>query len=461
MCIGLFKKNKFEIINDPKKAEIIVINTCGFIEPAKEEAINTILEMADYKKRAKCKYLIVMGCLVQRYKKELIKAIPEVDLFVGVDEYENIWNLIENLIEEKKEYVVSKNTLDYLDRIVTTGNKTAYLKISEGCSNNCTYCAIPYIRGKHISRKIEDILEEANMLAEKGIEEVIVIAQDTTKYGIDLYGEYKLPELLEELSKIEGFKWIRFLYSYPESITDELIKVVKENDKICKYFDIPMQHFADGVLKRMNRRSNSKSIEKTINKIREEIPEVILRTTFIVGFPGETEEDFFELYEFQKQYNSNKMALEIILEQLNFIKNNPNVIDAHEKLLATLYECINRAKFEKLGAFKYSKEDGTPAARLKQQVHYKTKQLRYDRIMSLQKQIAKIKLEEKIGNVYEAIVDEIANNGTMVLARSYMDIPNEDGVIYIKNNGQVNVGDFIKVKITDINGYDLIGEFII
>ena len=420
MCIGLFKKNKFEIINDPKKAEIIVINTCGFIEPAKEEAINTILEMADYKKSAKCKYLIVMGCLVQRYKKELIKAIPEVDLFVGVDEYENIWNLIENLIEEKKEYVVSKNVLDYLDRIVTTGNKTAYLKISEGCSNNCTYCAIPYIRGKHISRKIEDILEEANMLAEKGIEEVIVIAQDTTKYGIDLYGEYKLPELLEELSKIEGFKWIRFLYSYPESITDELIKVVKENDKICKYFDIPMQHFADGVLKRMNRRSNSKSIEKTINKIREEIPEVILRTTFIVGFPGETEEDFFELYEF-----------------------------------------INRAKFEKLGAFKYSKEDGTPAARLKQQVHYKTKQLRYDRIMSLQKQIAKIKLEEKIGNVYEAIVDEIVNNGTMVLARSYMDIPNEDGVIYIKNNGQVNVGDFIKVKITDINGYDLIGEFII
>ena len=414
MCIGLFKKNEFEIVNDPKKAEIIVINTCGFIEPAKEEAINTILEMA------KCKYLIVMGCLVQRYKKELIKAIPEVDLFVSVDEYENIWNLIENMIKEKKEFVVSKNTLDYLDRIVTTGNKTAYLKISEGCSNNCTYCAIPYIRGKHVSRKIEDILEEANMLAEKGIEEVIVIAQDTTKYGIDLYGEYKLPELLEKLSKIDGFKWIRFLYSYPESITDELIKVVKENDKICKYFDIPMQHFADGVLKRMNRRSNSKSIEKTINKIREEIPEVILRTTFIVGFPGETEEDFFELYEF-----------------------------------------INRAKFEKLGAFKYSKEDGTPAARLKQQVHYKTKQLRYDRIMSLQKQIAKIKLEEKIGNTYEAIVDEIIDNGKMIIARSYMDIPNEDGVIYIKNNGQVNVGDFIKVKITDINGYDLIGEFII
>ena len=330
MCIGLFKENNFEIVNDPKKAEIIVINTCGFIEPAKEEAINTILEMAEYKNSFKCKYLVVMGCLVKRYKKELIKALPEVDLFVSVEEYEIIWNLIEEMInkDSKNKIVTSKNTLDYMDRIVTTGNTTAYLKISEGCSNNCTYCAIPYIRGKHVSRKMEDILEEANMLAKKGIKELIVIAQDTTKYGIDLYNEYRLPELLTKLSKIDGFKWIRFLYSYPESITDELIKVVKENDKICKYFDIPMQHFSDPVLKRMNRKSNSKSIEETINKIREEIPNVVLRTTFIVGFPGETEEDFFELYEF-----------------------------------------VNRAKFEKLGAFKYSKEDGTPAARLKEQVH--------------------------------------------------------------------------------------------
>ena len=422
MCIGLFKKNEFEIVNDPKQAEIIVINTCGFIEPAKEEAINTILEMAEYKESFKCRYLVVMGCLVKRYKKELIKAIPEVDLFVSVEEYENIWNLILEMIAKKEvnsKVKTSKNTLDYLDRIVTTGNKTAYLKISEGCSNNCTYCAIPYIRGKHVSRKMEDILEEAKMLADKGIEEVIVIAQDTTKYGIDLYNEYKLPELLTKLSKIDGFKWIRFLYSYPESITDELIKVVKENDKICKYFDIPMQHFADGVLKRMNRKSNSVSIENTINKIREEIPNVILRTTFIVGFPGETEEDFFELYEF-----------------------------------------VNRAKFEKLGAFKYSKEDGTPAARLKEQVHYKTKQVRYDRIMGLQKQIAKIKLEEKIGNTYEALVDSIEENGKLIIARSYMDIPNEDGVIFINNTKNVNVGEFINVKITDIQGYDLIGELV-
>ena len=421
MCIGLFKENNFEIVNDPKKAEIIVINTCGFIEPAKEEAINTILEMAEYKKSFKCKYFVVMGCLVKRYKKELIKALPEVDLFVSVEEYDAIWNLVEDMInkDSKNKVVTSKNTLDYMDRIVTTGNATAYLKISEGCSNNCTYCAIPYIRGKHVSRKMEDILEEANMLAKKGIKELIVIAQDTTKYGIDLYNEYKLPELLTKLSKIDGFKWIRFLYSYPESITDELIKVVKENDKICKYFDIPMQHFSDPVLKRMNRKSNSKSIEETINKIREEIPNVILRTTFIVGFPGETEEDFFELYEF-----------------------------------------VNRAKFEKLGAFKYSKEDGTPAARLKEQVHYKKKQVRYDQIMTLQNQIAKIKLEEKIGNTYEAIVDSIENNGKLLIARSYMDIPNEDGVIYIPNKGNINIGDFINVKITDTQGYDLIGEIV-
>ena len=421
MCIGLFKENNFEIVNDPKKAEIIVINTCGFIEPAKEEAINTILEMAEYKMSFKCKYLVVMGCLVKRYKKELIKALPEVDLFVSVEEYDVIWNLIEDMInkDSKNKVVTSKNTLDYMDRIVTTGNTTAYLKISEGCSNNCTYCAIPYIRGKHVSRKMEDILEEANMLAKKGIKELIVIAQDTTKYGIDLYNEYKLPELLTKLSKIDGFKWIRFLYSYPESITDELIKVVKENDKICKYFDIPMQHFSDPVLKRMNRKSNSKSIEETIKKIRQEIPNVILRTTFIVGFPGETEEDFFELYEF-----------------------------------------VNRAKFEKLGAFKYSKEDGTPAARLKEQVHYKKKQVRYDQIMTLQNQIAKIKLEEKIGNTYEAVVDSIENNGKLLIARSYMDIPNEDGVIYIPNKGNINIGDFINVKITDTQGYDLIGEIV-
>ena len=375
-----------------------------------------MLEMAEYKSAGNCKYLIAMGCLVQRYKNELEKSIPEVDLFVSIDEYDNLWEKISNLVNVKSE---SKNTLDYLNRIISTGNTTAYLKIAEGCSNRCTYCAIPYIRGPFVSRKMEDVLSEAEQLANKGIKELIVIAQDTTKYGIDIYGKPCLAELLDKLCKIEGFKWIRFLYAYPESITDELIEVVKQNDKICNYFDIPLQHFSDKVLKRMNRKSDSKSIEKTIEKIRLEIPDVILRTTLIVGFPGETEEDFFELYEF-----------------------------------------VNRAKFEKLGVFKYSKEDGTPAAKMKEQVHYKTKQSRLNKIMALEQQISKIKLEEKIGNVYEAIVDGFSDDNKFICARSYMDIPNEDGTIFIKNNRRVKSGDFIKCKITAVKNYDMLGEII-
>ena len=416
MCIGLLKKEKFEIVNDPKDAEMIIINTCGFIESAKEEAINCMLEMAEYKEKGNCKYLIAMGCLVQRYKEDLIKAIPEVDLFISIDEYDNYLEKILSLINSDSK---SKNTLDYMDRIVSTGNTTAYLKIAEGCSNNCTYCAIPYIRGPYESRKMEDVLKEAEKLAKDGIKELIVIAQDTTKYGIDIYGKPMLAELLDKLCMIDGFKWIRFLYAYPESITDELIEVVKKNDKICNYFDIPLQHCADKVLRRMNRKSDSKSIRNTISKIRKEIPDVILRTTFIVGFPGETEEDFFELYEF-----------------------------------------VNETKFEKLGVFKYSKEDGTPASRIKEQVHHKTKQARLDKIMSLEQKISRIKLEEKIGNEYEAVVDGFSDDNRFICARSYMDIPNEDGTIFIKNNGKVQPGDFIKCRIISVKNYDLIGEII-
>ena len=413
MCIGIFKKEKFEIVNNPQEAEIIIINTCGFIEAAKEEAINCILEMAEYKKTGKCKYLIVMGCLVQRYKKDLQKSIPEVDLFLSIDEYDKLWEKIAKVIKNEAKSI---NTLDYMDRVISTGNTTAYLKIAEGCSNNCTYCAIPYIRGPFVSRKMEDILKEAEKLSKNGIKEVIVIAQDTTKYGIDLYGKPCLAELLDKLCKIQGFKWIRFLYAYPESITDELIDVVKRNDKICNYFDIPLQHFSDKVLKRM---SDSNSIRNTIQKIRKEIPDVILRTTMIVGFPGETEEDFFELYEF-----------------------------------------VNEAKFEKLGVFKYSKEDGTPAAKIKEQIHFKTKQARLDKIMKLEKQISKIKLEEKIGNTYEAVVDGFSDDNKYICARSYMDIPNEDGTIFIKNDGKVKVGDFINCEIIQIRDYDLIGKIV-
>jgi ribosomal protein S12 methylthiotransferase len=413
MCIGIFKRENFEIVTDPKDAEIIVINTCGFIQSAKEEAINTILEMAEYKKNGKCKYLIAMGCLVQRYKADLQKSMPEVDLFLSIDEYGNMWEQIAELVHAKS----SVNTLDYMNRIVSTGNVTAYLKIAEGCSNKCTYCAIPAIRGPYVSRKMEDVLEEANKLAKSGIKELIVIAQDTTKYGIDIYGEPKLAELLQKLCEIDGIRWIRFLYAYPESITDELIEVVKKNDKICNYFDIPLQHFANPVLKRMNRDSNSESIERLITKIRKEIPDVILRTTMMVGFPGETEEDFFELYEF-----------------------------------------INRAKFEKMGAFKYSKEDGTPAFKIKEQVHPKTKEARLNKLMKLEQKIAEIKLEEKIGNTYNSLVEDITPDGKYYIARSYMDIPDEDGVIFIENTKKVEIGTFVDCIITNVKDYDLIAK---
>ena len=319
MAIGLMKKLGFEIVNDESQAEIIIINTCGFIQSAKEEAINTIFEMAQYKNE-NCKYLVVMGCLVKRYKAELEKEIPEVDLFISLEEYDNFSNLIMKLVGKQ----ASINTLDYLDRIISTGTTTAYLKIAEGCSNNCTYCAIPKIRGKYESRQFEDIVKEAKQLVSQGISELIIIAQDTTKYGIDLYGKPRLAELLETIASIEGLTWVRFLYAYPESIDDKLIEVVKNNNKICNYFDIPIQHYSDNILKRMNRKTSGSDIEKIINKLRKEIPDVIIRTTVMVGFPGESGEDFEQLYDF-----------------------------------------IKRIKFDKLGCFMYSKEDGTPAYNLK------------------------------------------------------------------------------------------------
>ena len=343
--IGIFKANGYEIVNSPEKADVIVINTCGFIESAKEEDINTILEMAEYKKK-NCKFLVVMGCLVERYKKELEKEIPEVDLYIKYSEYNTLWEQIQNLLhkEDKLDNSNKYSNFDEIEeRVISTGDNFAYLKIADGCSNRCTYCAIPYIRGPQKSRNIEDILKEANKLANEGYKEIILIAQDTTKYGIDIYGKPQLAELLKELCKIEKIHWIRFLYAYPETIDDELIQVVKENEKICKYFDIPIQHISDRVLKMMNRQSDGDSIRKLIQKLRKEIPEVVIRTTVMVGFPGETKEDFEELY--------------------NFVKE---------------------AKFDKLGCFAYSKEDGTPAARIKEQIHPMTKKSRYNKIMSLQ-----------------------------------------------------------------------------
>ena len=404
MMIGLFKKNKYEIVNNPEEAEIIVINTCGFIEPAKEEAINTILEMAKHKEE-NCKYLIVTGCLVERYKEDLIKALPEVDLFVKFSEYDTIWNQIDKVINSKEK----QGNLDFLNRVISTGKNYAYLRIAEGCNNFCTFCAIPYIRGRFTSRKIEDVLDEAKMLAKQGYKELIVIAQDTTKYGVDIYGKPRLAELLHEISKIEGIEWIRFLYAYPETITDELIEEVKNNDKICKYFDIPMQHISNNMLKKMNRKSTGESIKNLITKLRGEIPNVIIRSTLMVGFPGETEEDFNEMYEFVKW-----------------------------------------AKLDKLGCFTYSKEEGTVAYKMENQVHPMTKKKRYNKIMKLQQTISEENMEKHLGKTLKVLVEE---NG---IGRSYMDVPDIDGVIYLKGNAKIN--SFVNCKIIGKKEYDLIGE---
>ena len=437
VAIGLFKENHYKIVNKPEDADILVVNTCGFIESAKEEAINTILEMAEYKKQ-RCKYLIAMGCLVQRYYDDLVKALPEVDLFIKIDEYNKLWEKIEDLI--KRDIVEKAKTKtstkiseirplpmptydEFLNRVVTTGKNYAYLKIGEGCSNKCTYCAIPYIRGPFVSRKMEDILEETEKLASEGIKEIIVIAQDTTKYGEDIYGKSRLAELLQEISKIDGIEWIRFLYSYPEGITDELIDTVANNPKIAKYFDIPIQHISNAVLKRMNRKTSKEKIEKLLEKIRNKIPNVTLRTSLIVGFPGETEEQFGELLEF-----------------------------------------VKKAKFDKLGTFMYSKEEGTPASRLPEQIHGNTKKARYNKIMKVQKQISLEKQENKIGKTYKVLVEDISFDGKYFVGRTMQDVPEEDGLVYIKNAQNYKQEDilnqFIECRIEEVSEYDLIGKIV-
>jgi ribosomal protein S12 methylthiotransferase len=437
VAIGLFKENHYKIVNKPEDADILVVNTCGFIESAKEEAINTILEMAEYKKQ-RCKYLIAMGCLVQRYYDDLVKALPEVDLFIKIDEYNKLWKKIEDLI--KRDIVEKAKTKtstkiseirplpmptydEFLNRVVTTGKNYAYLKIGEGCSNKCTYCAIPYIRGPFVSRKMEDILEEAEKLASEGIKEIIVIAQDTTKYGEDIYGRSRLAELLQEISKIDGIEWIRFLYSYPEGITDELIDTVANNPKIAKYFDIPIQHISNAVLKRMNRKTSKEKIENLLEKIRNKIPNVTLRTSLIVGFPGETEEQFGELLEF-----------------------------------------VKKAKFDKLGTFMYSKEEGTPASRLPEQIHGNTKKARYNKIMKAQKQISLEKQKNKIGKTYKVLVEDISFDGKYFVGRTMQDVPEEDGLVYIKDAQNYKQEDilnhFIECQIEEVSEYDLIGKIV-
>lgn len=393
--IGYYKEKGYEIVNNPEEAEILVINTCGFIESAKKEAIDTILEMADYKSK-NCKKLIVTGCLVERYKEELEKALPEVDLFIPIKEYDKIFD-----------------KLDYMKRTITTGQNYAYLRIADGCSNYCTYCAIPYIRGPLKSRTLEDVLEEAKRLSKEGYKEIILVAQDTARYGMDIYGESKLVELLKELCKLD-FKWIRFLYAYPEMITDELIDVVANNEKICNYFDIPIQHISDAVLKRMGRKSNGASIREVIQKIRNKIPDVVIRTSLIVGFPGEKESDFDELYSFVKE-----------------------------------------TKFERLGVFKYSKEEGTPAVKLKEQIPEERKEERYDQIMSLQQEVSAENNQKIIGQKLECIIDGLTDDGEMYVTRSYRDVPDTDGFVFVNKEKEHKVGDFIECIVKEAYEYDL------
>ena len=430
IAIGILKEHGMEIVNNPEDAEMIIVNTCGFIDPAKEEAINTILEMAEYKKK-RCKYLIAMGCLVQRYTDDLKKALPEVDLWIRLDKYDKFYTTIEELmnnkVEDNKKYgeiksypkeplpLASKE--EFLGREISTGNNFAYIKIGEGCSNRCTYCAIPFIRGPFVSRPQEDIIEEARLLAKKGIKELIVIAQDTTKYGLDLYNEPRLAKLLRELCKIDGIEWIRFLYSYPEGIDDELIKVVKEESKICKYFDIPIQHISNSVLKRMNRKTSKQNIEDVITKIRTNIPNVQIRTTVMVGFPGETQADFEELYEF-----------------------------------------VKKTKFDNLGAFIYSKEEGTPAARLKEQVHPMTKKSRYNKIMKLQQQVSKDNLLNLVGKEEKVLIEGITFDEKYYVGRTSYQVPDIDGITYIKSDKELAIGDFVNCTIVKSKEYDLIAK---
>ncbi len=389
-----------EVTDDPSEADIAVINTCSFIGPAKEESINTIIEMGEYKETAKLKKLIVAGCLVERYRDEIRKELPEVDEVIGVSDY-----------------------VDRLDtqmaRVENADNYTAYLKIAEGCDKCCTYCIIPKLRGHYRSVPMEHLLKEAEQLASEGTKELILVAQETTLYGVDLYGEKRLPELLRRLSDIEGLSWIRILYCYPEEITDELIETIRDTKKVVHYLDIPIQHASDRILKSMHRRTREAELRERITALRREIPDIALRTTLITGFPGETEEDFELLKSFVKEM-----------------------------------------RFDRLGVFPYSREEGTPAAELKPQVPEKVKLQRQDEIMRLQQEIAFEKASEQVGRELEVIVTGYDPENNEYLCRSYMDNPDIDGLVYVDAGSYHNrlSGDMIRCRITASDGYDLIGE---
>ncbi len=411
----------FEITDEVDGADAVIVNTCGFIEDAKKEAIENILDMAELKKEGVIGKIIVTGCLAERYREEILSELPEVDAVVGLGSNKDIAEICGRVLAGVPVVSFGEKTCLPLDseRMLTTPNYYAYLKIAEGCSNHCTYCAIPKIRGEFRSRQPESILKEAMELAKQGVKELVVIAQDTSRYGEDLYGKSALPALLTSLSKIEGIEWIRVLYCYPERISGELISVVKNNDKIVKYFDIPLQHADAQVLKRMNRKGDYDSLLSLIRKIRSEIPEVVLRTTLITGFPGETEENF-----------------------------------------ETLSRFVNEAKFDRLGCFAYSAEEGTPAALLDGQLDSEIKQSRLEAVMEQQYRIAQQKNEEQVGKILKTVVEGYDAYTDTYYGRTWRDAPEIDGQINFTCGYELNEGDFVDVEVMGINEYDLIGEVV-
>lgn len=421
--MGLLSESGYVITENPAEADVIVVNTCAFIDPAKQESIDTILEMADYKINGRCKLLIVAGCLAQRYKDEVLEEFPEVDYVIGTGDFDRICEFIENAFAGKREAVCTnadRTPDDHLPRMLATPHYTAYLKIADGCDNNCTYCAIPQIRGHFRSRPMENIIEEAYKLGQSGVKEIILIAQDTTRYGIDIYGEYRLSQLLEELVKIDSIKWIRAHYFYPEAVTEDLIDTMAKYDKICSYIDIPVQHADDYILRRMARRTNRAQITQKIKMIRDKMPDAVIRTSIIAGFPGETETEF-----------------------------------------NTLYEFVRDMKFDRMGVFAYSREEGTAAADFEDQIEDDVKLQRLNKLMILQQEISLELNTNKIGSVIEVMVEGYDEESFLFYGRSRGDSIDVDGKVYFGTEQEVEAGDIIKVRILAADEYDLSGQMVI
>lgn len=420
LMMSILKDNNYTVTNDLNEANIIIVNTCGFIDKAKEESIEAIWEMTKYKRYGKCKYLILSGCLAERYPKELMDEIPEVDGIIGTGNIKYIATIIDELNNNKGKIIkignINEKYLEGVKRI--SFNPTEYVRISEGCNNNCTYCIIPKLRGKYRSRSMEDIINEVKYLADNGVKEIILIGQNTSDYGIDLYGKYCLNKLLDNLNRIDGIQWIRILYLYPDNFNNDLIKSIRDNEKVVKYVDIPLQHVNNRILKLMNRKTTKEKIISLITKLREEIPDIVIRTTFIVGFPGEKDEEFNELVDF-----------------------------------------IKDIKFERLGVFPYSREEGTPAYKLPNQIPKKIKILRRDKIMEVQREISEKIMARNVGKILTVLIEDKIDENTYI-GRSYMDSPEIDGVIYVRSKNDLKLGNFTEVKITDSLEYDLIGEVI-